>query len=161
MSRSKGALGFLLPLLFAVVSCGSNAYTKGSFCSEVGHAGCDRAVECQLETSVSACAAEVQDACCGYNNSCGQKAQAQYEDVLKGIAHDCAAALDNWDCESLYYYEFPPECQGILGAVTPVARQSVLPPSSDPAVKKMDARTLGRIAGERLSKQMDPAELAE
>jgi len=154
-------LGLLLPLLFAVVSCGSNAYTKGSFCSEVGHAGCDRAVECELETSVSACAAEVQDACCGYDNSCGQKAPDSYKEVLMGIAHDCAAALDNWDCESLYYYEFPPECQGILGAVTPAARQSVTPSASVPAVKKLDARTLGRLAGERLSKQMDPGGLAE
>ncbi len=161
MSRSIRVLGLLLPFVAAVSCGGGGGYTHGSFCSEIGQAACSRAVECEFETSVSACASEFQAACCGSEGSCGEKAPSGYEDQLRDGAHSCAVAFDNFDCEYLYYYYLPEACAGVISAVVPenvTVRQSTMPAAKAAGTARVDAGLLGRAARQRLLQA--PADLA-
>jgi hypothetical protein len=152
MSRSIRVLGLLLPFM-AAVSCGGGGYTHGNFCSEIGKAVCARAVECEFETSISACASEFQASCCGDAGDCGQKAPSEFEDAARDQAHSCAIAFDNYDCEQLYYMYLPDACYGAVGALVPAnitARQSTLPAAKAAGTARLDARLLGGATRQRL-----------
>lgn len=160
MSRSLKALGLVMPFVFAM-SCGGG-YTKGTFCSDFGSALCHREVECQLDSSLSACESDFHTACCGSDGTCGDKpASAADESAAKAFVADCSAALDNYDCYSLSQGSLPYACAGYAASAAIVpehqspspARQSTLlvpqaklPAATAGTARKLDPRAFGRQA---------------
>jgi hypothetical protein len=148
-------LGLLLPFV-VVASCGgSDSYTLGNICTQVGAAECARAVECGVATSVSACKTDFQGACCQDAAACGTKVPDDQKSAIKSATKTCADSYDNYSCDQLYAYDgLTPECYDLIygtAAVIPNQLSTPLAPSATkPALKKLDVRKIGKLTYERL-----------
>ena len=104
----------------AGIDCGgSDPLTKGSFCSQIGAATCDRALVCTLITSAEKglCTSEFQSACCTSDSSCGDKpADASQEMVLRQVLTSCKAAFKTFDCAHLDMGNAPAECTTVAAS---------------------------------------------
>jgi hypothetical protein len=137
----------------AVTSCGSDTLTKGSFCTNIAAAACDRGIACGFGTAADRAPcinASVAD-CCTTDMTCNDKPDnATQEMLLRQVEANCTTALKTFDCTSLMNGDVPAECTTVPAAAAPLTSA----PVSSAAVSTAGASTpssVGARAGQLFS----------
>jgi len=138
-----------------VASCGGDGglITKGSYCSQLVGSLCDREIACGLSppSDRSGCLAAAQQACCGGDNSCGDRAPDEAAQAqLQQFIVDCSAALMTFDCTQLQQGNSPIACGG--SAAYPPEAPAPAPPALS---SRASAGSIAQVAGARASAVID------